>query len=171
MTREEQFNVVTNALLNYDTGDFLLLSDIEDSVALLTDFYLEQEEPYELIQWLLNLIRAEMNKAGQPGFIDNLTKGIDLLQSMDSESSPEAARDLKERMKKLIGSTTNEGVQASGIYHDDESFQIFIAEASDRLVQAQTLILDLEQDFTNLDLINKLFRVFHTIKGECGFLK
>ncbi len=171
MTLEEQFNVVTNALLNYDTGDFLLLSDIEDSVALLTDFYLEQEEPYELIQWLLNLIRAEMNKAGQPGFMDNLTQGIDLLQCMDPDSSSDAVKDLKERMKKLIGSTIREGIQASGIYHDDESFQIFIAEASDRLVQAQTLILDLEQDFTNLDLINKLFRVFHTIKGECGFLK
>ena len=31
--------------------------------------------------------------------------------------------------------------------------------------------MDLEKDLQNMEYINVLFRVFHTIKGECGFLK
>jgi len=171
MTRNEQFTVITNNLLNYDTGDFLLLSDIEDSVSVLKDFFLEQQEPYALIQWLLNLIRMEMNKSGQIGFMEKISQGLDLLQGLGTDASTETAIALKKRMHSLMESTENQEIQTASTHQDDESFQLFLADASDRLVQAQSLILALEQDFSDLELVNKLFRVFHTIKGECGFLK
>lgn len=44
-------------------------------------------------------------------------------------------------------------------------------EARDRLGSAQEMILKLEENPDNMDIIQNLFRVFHTIKGECGFLK
>ena len=37
--------------------------------------------------------------------------------------------------------------------------------------RAQELILELEQNPEKSDAVKELFRVFHTIKGECGFLK
>lgn len=51
-----------------------------------------------------------------------------------------------------------------------EIFQIFIVEAKDRLKEALDLILKIEdKTYTDKD-INSLFRIFHTIKGESGFL-
>lgn len=46
-----------------------------------------------------------------------------------------------------------------------------MSEVTDRLNQAQTVILKLEDDMKNMEHIQILFRIFHTIKGECGFLK
>lgn len=171
MTREQQFADVTKLLLNYDSGDFMLLSDIADAVSLFTDFFLEQEEPYTLIQWLLNLIRVEMNKSGQPDFIGQVTQGMDLLQRLTPSCTLDEAANLKNRMLSLCKPAQNPETKATVQGLDDESFQIFLTEAIDRLAQAQSLILALEDDFSDLELVNKLFRVFHTIKGECGFLK
>ena len=170
MSREEQFSLVTSHLLNYDTGDFLLLSDLGDAVSILKDYFLEQEESFKLVEWLQNLIREEMSKAGQPGFMENLSQGLDLLQTYRPDASPETQMDLKKRMEKLMNLPGGEG-SPEFLHQDDETLQVFLADATDRLVQAQSLILELEKDFTDLELVNKLFRIFHTIKGECGFLK
>lgn len=54
---------------------------------------------------------------------------------------------------------------------NSEAFQIFLSEARERLDEAQGQILELEAAPGNKPLIDTLFRTFHTIKGECGFLK
>jgi two-component system chemotaxis sensor kinase CheA len=46
----------------------------------------------------------------------------------------------------------------------------FHAEAVDHLRQIEEAVLELEQDGTNRDAINSMFRSFHTIKGVAGFL-
>jgi len=46
----------------------------------------------------------------------------------------------------------------------------FHAEAVDHLGQIEEAVLELEQDVTNRDGINSMFRSFHTIKGVAGFL-
>jgi two-component system chemotaxis sensor kinase CheA len=52
-----------------------------------------------------------------------------------------------------------------------EALEIFIHDANERLVQVQAHILALEEDYdANRALINDVFRAFHTIKGEAGFL-
>ncbi len=52
-----------------------------------------------------------------------------------------------------------------------EAFQIFLSEARERLEEAQGQVLELEASPGEKALIDTLFRTFHTIKGECGFLK
>jgi two-component system chemotaxis sensor kinase CheA len=54
---------------------------------------------------------------------------------------------------------------------DPELVSRFAAEAEERYARAQELMLSLERDMANKDAIAELFRIFHTIKGECGFLK
>ncbi len=53
---------------------------------------------------------------------------------------------------------------------DDEILQDFLAEAGDILEQLNEQLVDLEQDPGNFDLLNAVFRGFHTIKGGAGFL-
>ncbi len=53
---------------------------------------------------------------------------------------------------------------------DDEILQDFLVEAGDILEQLNEQLIDLEQDPGNYDLLNAVFRGFHTIKGGAGFL-
>jgi len=48
--------------------------------------------------------------------------------------------------------------------------QEFIGEANSHLETAEQELLVIEEDPTNLESINSLFRAFHTIKGVAGFL-
>jgi len=54
---------------------------------------------------------------------------------------------------------------------DDEILQDFLVEAGEILEQLNEQLLDLEQRPEDYDLLNAVFRGFHTIKGGAGFLK
>ena len=57
------------------------------------------------------------------------------------------------------------------IYSDDELAQDFLAESRERLVEAEHDLLALETAGANPDpeLVNRLFRAFHSVKGGAGF--
>jgi two-component system chemotaxis sensor kinase CheA len=54
---------------------------------------------------------------------------------------------------------------------NEELYANFLTETDERLARAQELTLALEDNPDNEEGVNELFRIFHTIKGECGFLK
>ena len=47
----------------------------------LKDLFLETNEPYQFIEWILEYIRAEMKQAGAPEFAKTLSEAVDLLQA------------------------------------------------------------------------------------------
>jgi len=53
---------------------------------------------------------------------------------------------------------------------NDEILQDFLVEAGEILECLSEELVDLEQDSGNPDLLNSVFRSFHTIKGGAGFL-
>ena len=53
---------------------------------------------------------------------------------------------------------------------DEEILQDFLVEAADLVDQLNEQLADLENDPTDSDLLNAVFRGFHTIKGGAGFL-
>lgn len=53
---------------------------------------------------------------------------------------------------------------------DIEILTDFISEAEDNLNNIEVSLIELEQDPENTDIINDIFRPFHTIKGVSGFL-
>jgi len=53
---------------------------------------------------------------------------------------------------------------------DMEILTDFISEAEDNLNNIEVSLIELEQDPENTDIINDIFRPFHTIKGVSGFL-
>ncbi len=53
---------------------------------------------------------------------------------------------------------------------DEEILQDFLAEAQDLLEQLNEQLVDLEQAPDDIELLNAIFRAFHTIKGGAGFI-
>ncbi|MCK5540499.1 MAG: Hpt domain-containing protein, partial [Deltaproteobacteria bacterium] len=53
---------------------------------------------------------------------------------------------------------------------DQDLYQGFIAESNEHLDTIEENILNLEQDPENLEILNAIFRPFHTIKGVSGFM-
>ncbi len=58
----------------------------------------------------------------------------------------------------------------SQIWEDPELVANFIAEAREHLEGIESGLVHLEQDPTDLQAINAVFRPFHTVKGVAGFL-
>lgn len=52
----------------------------------------------------------------------------------------------------------------------DDLILDFINESEDSLVKVYANLLALEEDHNNENAIKEIFRIFHTIKGTCGFL-
>ncbi len=52
----------------------------------------------------------------------------------------------------------------------EENLPEFLCEAKDHLANSEEALLALDQDRTNSELINTVFRAFHTIKGVSGFM-
>jgi len=53
---------------------------------------------------------------------------------------------------------------------EDENLVDFLCEAREHIAAAEGALLELEQDYTDAELINTVFRAFHTVKGVAGFL-
>ena len=60
------------------------------------------------------------------------------------------------------------GLKLSNI--DNEVLQDFIVEVSEHTEQIEMDCLAIETDPNNSELINSLFRAFHSIKGLAGFV-
>lgn len=54
---------------------------------------------------------------------------------------------------------------------DDDILQDFLVEAGEILEQLSEQLVDLEQSPDDADLLNAIFRGFHTVKGGAGFLQ
>ena len=54
---------------------------------------------------------------------------------------------------------------------DEEILQDFLVEAGEILEQLSGQLVDLEGQPDNRDLLNTIFRGFHTVKGGAGFLQ
>lgn len=52
----------------------------------------------------------------------------------------------------------------------EENLADFLCEAKDHIANSEEALLALDQDRTNNELINTVFRAFHTIKGVSGFM-
>jgi len=53
---------------------------------------------------------------------------------------------------------------------NDEILQDFLVEAGELLEALNEQLIELEQNPDDRDLLNAVFRSFHTIKGGAGFL-
>ncbi|MBW1856829.1 MAG: chemotaxis protein CheA [Deltaproteobacteria bacterium] len=73
----------------------------------------------------------------------------------------------------MDGDINKEGEKETPVIIGDEDKEIiadFVAESLENLGTIEVKLMDLEQNPSDLDTINAIFRPFHTVKGVSGFL-
>src|SRR5438128_6428417 len=52
----------------------------------------------------------------------------------------------------------------------DEMFRVFLTETNERIDVVDVELVRFEQEPNNAQILGRIFRLVHTIKGTCGFL-
>ncbi len=151
MTGDELLDSLCADILLYEPGDVMHLSGMMDTLdAFSTGIPGDYEAAIRSAADIRNLLRAELKGRGSCDLRDTLPRALEGLRSLAAAKShrPE---------------TESPGLP-DGVY------ETFFADARDRFDQAESLVLALEGGAYSAEDMNTLFRIFHTVKGECGFL-
>jgi two-component system chemotaxis sensor kinase CheA len=127
------------------------------------------EEGWVLLKSILRHL-----KKGEP-FVFDYADVTDLLKISFTQENAIAASDPTESPVIASKPDTVEALPENNlsvkISNDDMEILVdFVSEAQDNLDTIEVNLIDLEQDPSNKDIINDIFRPFHTIKGVSGFL-
>lgn len=90
-----------------------------------------------------------------------------LLESIDKTTGSELASAAGSQ-----ASAETAGTQAAAAFSEEDIplLHDFTAESNEHIETSEKALLDLEQDPGNEEVLNQIFRSFHTIKGMAGFL-
>jgi len=158
----------------------------------------DSAENYDLLGQCISEMQESARKEGQPGenileqFRNNMKKiGVSLqpsalLGTTDAASAgmDKAEGDVLDEDACAVPSPQSELVQAQApaaaggpsqealpdFLQDTDLLTGFIEEAFEHLESIEVNVLELEQSPDDQDIINNIFRPFHTIKGVSGFL-
>lgn len=173
---------LTSLVIDFQEGDLLFISELIDKVTLLKEKLKSSPESEKIAIKIENSLNSLLKGEDQYHIQELLSVGLDLITRIEAVGDGKVSKELINSIDLYLSSDTSlaedEASDSSNDFFnlgDDfeletESFKIFEVEAQERITSAQDLILELETDLDNEDIINDLFRVFHTIKGECGFL-
>jgi len=152
----------------------------------------DSAENYDLLGQCISEMQESARKEGRPGekileqFCDNMKKIGFSLQPAALRGDSEAAAvgmDEDEDATMAVEAGAVAPVQAQSpapggsgqealpdFLQDTDLLAGFIEEAFEHLESIEVNVLELEQSPDDMDIINNIFRPFHTIKGVSGFL-
>jgi two-component system chemotaxis sensor kinase CheA len=115
----------------------------------------------------MELLRQTVKNGGQSGAVkpDRITAW--LAERTEDEKKKNEAESVRRKIPETLPSDGEDKPQQI----DSGQLQQFVSDCEDRLASAQDLILRIESEPDDGAAVKELFRIFHTIKGECGFLK
>ncbi len=149
------FHKVSIACKEYVEG--MTLENIENTKPI--------EEGSVLLKSILNHL-----KRGE-AFAFDYSDVLDLLNYKLEEHKKPKKIELIEKERKIESQKEPGQISPERISDDDMEILIdFVSEAEENLDTIEVNLIDLEQDPSNRDIINDIFRPFHTIKGVSGFL-
>ena len=93
-----------------------------------------------------------------------------IIEQIDLVENGEAGTEGGEEEPSPAGKVSLGEGEIPDFMQDPELLIGFISEAYEHLESIEVSVLELEQDPDNFDIINNIFRPFHTIKGVSGFL-
>jgi two-component system chemotaxis sensor kinase CheA len=136
----------------------LILKEKEDLVPL--------EEGVDILQTVYHHIKnQQVYKGDTSGVLEKLgyKKPASKSKKKALKSKPSSKIDVGKNKEKTSNSE-------SLIEEDREILAGFVMESLENLETVEVSLIDLEQDPSDIDCINAIFRSFHTIKGVSGFL-
>ena len=87
-------------------------------------------------------------------------------EALDASEELETPEELEEKAPEITPPAGLVKISAA----DMEILNDFVSESFENLDTIENKLMDLEQDPANIEIINDIFRPFHTIKGVSGFL-
>lgn len=92
------------------------------------------------------------------------------VESRDQSGKPEVVPEPKGNEDKKEGSANKMVMQKIDEITDISVFDSFISDSLEGVEEAEARLMELEDDPENSELINSIFRCFHSLKGAAGFL-
>ena len=186
---DDKLQAISLDVVTLEDGDIPSMGIIINSLTELEDLFnkVKQEICLDLTQALKGYVeRMVMEEAAGSG---PLEEGVDCLQKMvrSLKNNEEIAEDPSSVLEKLgfveveQSKTKQEEEPVQELSPvDEESVEIkeedkdllgdFVLESLESLGSIEVGLIDLEQDPTDVETINGIFRPFHTIKGVSSFL-
>lgn len=179
----ERINDIALAVVMADMTDLQSLADLKRRFDEISS--LASERSLELVskasmasgKLIEDLIMGEVTDVNQAG--DAISQTISIIQSIvlhgsgeDEISFPEliAERFSKDDGTKKIEVHTDVSEPSGIVIADPDLASDFVSESREHLDNAEAQLLTLENDPTNEEALNAVYRAFHTIKGLAGFL-
>jgi two-component system, chemotaxis family, sensor kinase CheA len=163
--KEESITSLIKAMKGYVEkvilGEKTELSPVEKSLTKLQEIcrdIINGRQPQKNISEMLSGLGYDTEIEQTESHVDEEIE-IDI---EDDEESNETGEGQKREDKKETLATIDED--------DREIIADFVAESLENLDKIEIKLVDLEQDPSDLDTINDIFRPFHTVKGVSGFL-
>jgi two-component system chemotaxis sensor kinase CheA len=167
----EILSELTSGLIGWEDGDLLGLSALADLAQTLGSCWAPEEESAVLANHIADLFSQTLSGTLSELPKDELNRSVERLsQWMEARELSAPAPDAWKSASDERAAPQQDGSSGT-VIEITEPVSIFLAEAQERLTEAQSLVLDWESNLDNSEPVNVLFRIFHTIKGECGFLK
>ncbi len=124
-------------------------------------------------QWMQHLDQATAEAVDElKTLMQQETEEVDQIRSLIGQAV-QTLRGVCECIEKTPVSTNSSPSSSEDIYISEEDLplvQDFINEATEHIEGAEAGLLELEKAPDDKDVINRVFRAFHTIKGMAGFL-
>jgi len=174
----EQAACSTNMLSPTDFSELdklqKILDEINENIADMSDGpaqLLEQAkgstcEAVELLQKILQNEVEDTNKS-----IESISQAVSALQCLIGEIKqiPEATE--HKEAETITAENAEAESQPSVVSEDDVPLVLdFITESGEHIESAEAGLLELETKPDDKEVLNQIFRAFHTIKGMAGFL-
>ena len=154
------FSKVVASCLSYVTGISL---ETEDRV-----------KPVEDARILMEAIIRHMKKGMEFTFdTEDVMAILNATMDPDTSQEPEAPREAAAPAQNHAPEADDDIPSPSGVPLSSEDIEImvdFVTEAEENLDAIEVHLIELEQDPTDSEIINNIFRPFHSIKGVAGFL-
>ena len=147
-------NQIAKQLITFDDGDFMTLASW---VTILDDLAVRGPEAYRNpVLSMAQKVRSVLHDGMPEGFLAQMSAELDLLNdlavSAETDSPPPPSS------------------PGSGGSLWETHSPTFLSDTQTRLARVQELVLGIESHPDD-EVLGELFRLFHTIKGEAGFLQ
>jgi two-component system chemotaxis sensor kinase CheA len=152
-----------------------ILDQVKQNVAQMSDGPAELLEQArgttsDAVEALQKIFQSQAQDS--TNLIETITQAVSTLQGFTGEiAQTDAASDSQSAQTGSAGDTETPAAQSIVIAEEDVSLVLdFVAEANEHIESVETGLLELESKPGDKEVINKIFRGFHTIKGMAGFL-
>jgi Chemotaxis protein histidine kinase and related kinases len=198
MNKQDYFSplldTITKLIIAYEPGDVMTMSEIISNIEKISS-ECSDDTALKLCAKLLEISRKELHDSFHD-FTSCISEGLDLIRYYIESDNPVAGakgeqiqawivREITEdtrrtkadavfKEEKPITSapaSVAEQISENPAEIDGDQLKLFISDCEGRFSRAQELILGLEENPGDTEGVKELFRIFHTVKGECGFLK